>query len=184
MKFNIFYLFCMSMIFFGCSFHCKEMVAFGRVTSRVDNILEKEQGLQIFGTGMIGPGYFKGLRLSYISSKKVTRDEARRVFLKAMDTLIKTVNDDADFVQYMKPPPFTTNQLSFSLNFFHDFTNQYIGRIIMVHNNISYYLINPETCISTEIARETLEEALSIVEAEGMRLDYLRNYMKEATIEE
>jgi hypothetical protein len=160
------------------------MVAFDRVTSRVDRVLAKEERLQIFGTGMLGPGYFKGIDLSYVSLEKVNRDQARRIFLRTVDTIIKVVNEDADFTQYMKPPPFTSDQLLLDIEFSHDFTDRYMGMVLMIRNKISYHLMNPETFKSTEIASETLEEAMQIVEAEGMQLNNLKRHIDKQANEE
>lgn len=171
-----YFLLVISILCVGCSFRSKEMVAFDRVTSRVDRILAKEEGLEVFATGMLGPGYFKGIELGYVFPEKVERDEARRIFLRAMNTVLKVVNQDVDFVQYMKPPPFTADQLLFDISFNCDSTERYIGMIMLTRNKISYYLRNPETCKSTKIAIETLDEAIRILEAENMQLDFLKMY--------
>jgi hypothetical protein len=178
-----YFLLCISLLCVGCSFRCKEMVAFDRVTSRVERVLAKEEGLQVFGIGTLGPGYFKGIDLSYVSPEKVNRDQGRRIFLRTVDTIIKVVNEDADFTQYMKPPPFTSDQLLFGIIFNHDDTDRYIEMVMMVHNKISYYLMKSEF-ESTKIGTETLEGAMRIVEAEGMQLNNLKKYIDKQANEE
>jgi hypothetical protein len=178
------FLLCISLLCIGCSFRCKEMVAFDRVTSRVDRVLAKEENFQVCGTGMLGPGYFKGIHLLYASPEQVDRDEARKIFIRAVDTIVRIVNQDANFVLYMQPPPFTADQLLLNIEFSRDFTDRFVGMMIMAHNKISYYLMNPENYESTKIATETLEEAIRIVEAEGMQLNNLKRHIDKQANEE
>jgi hypothetical protein len=168
----------------GCSFRSKEMVAFDRVTSRVDRVLAKEENFQVCGTGMLGPGYFKGIHLLYVSPEYVNRDEARRIFIRAVDTIVRIVNQDTDFVQYMKPPPFTSDQLFLNIEFSHDYSDRYIGMMVIIRNKIYYSLLNPDTFKATDIASETLEEAMQIVEAEGMQLNNLKRHIDKQANEE
>src|SRR5690606_36886945 len=92
--------------------------------------------------------------------------QARRIFVLSVHTIVRLVSQDEEFLKHIRSIPFTSANLLLSVKFPHVDIDHYIGRRIMAHDNISYYLRDPVTFKATKIYKESLQEARQILEAE------------------
>jgi hypothetical protein len=153
-------------ILIGCSSPSKEMVVLNRVIENVSQAVAEEENLYVWGIGYLGPELFKGLHLQYNSREWVNLEESRRIFIQTLDTIIRVVNQDEEFVK-LRSAPLTSANLLLSIEFAHDDTDRYIGMIILANDKLFYTLRDPVTFKSRDIHKETIEDARQILQAEN-----------------
>lgn len=158
----ILYIIAILLIISGCSFRSEEMIVFDKMIGEVNKATALEENLYIKSIGFLGPELFKGISLGYNSKEWVNLEESRRIFVKAVDTIVRVVNQDEEFIK-IRSAPITSANLLLDIEFAHDDSDKYIGMIILANDKLFYMLRDPKTYKSKDIHEETLQEAREIL---------------------
>ncbi len=135
---------------------------------------EKKYGLRLAGCSEAAPeGKYQNLGLELYSNKILTKNQGRLILIACAKELLNAINSTPQFRKYMQMYPFDGNNIV--INIYNrgprnsDLYYPDISSFSIYNNELRYYTYTPESEKIFQyfsIEKETLEEAMKIVEAQ------------------
>lgn len=126
-----------------------------------------ENNLQVIGVGGAMPQKVQMVDLHFITKKQPTLQQARKLYVHVVETLLAQINSNSEIRPYLKDYPFTHHNISLLISFEtesgRDAEPPFIALVGIANGRIFYSINNRETDLLETIHEEAYEEVLNIV---------------------
>jgi len=138
------------------------------VTNNFIKEVNKEFGFRCVATGGSMPYDVQGIDVGFIAYRKATIEEARELEVMLIEKFLRIINSHEKIRPYLREFPFQASQADISIDFYNKNnepeTVNSISHVSQVKNKIYYDIYDPKTFSSEEVAEESYEDALKIVQ--------------------
>jgi hypothetical protein len=156
--------------FFSCSKQSPHVVEAHRVMSRHIEDVEKDGKVFVFGTGGAMMDDIQMLALNFFSYETLDVNQARRLIVNGIESLLERVNNDPKIRPYLHDYPFTVENLRYGISFrdsnIRSLNPPYIAFVFTCNKDLHYKKNDPVTNQYVDDYEESYEEALAIVRGE------------------
>lgn len=137
-----------------------------RITNRFVCEMRQQQGLHLSGSGGGMMDDINNVSLYFDSKMQIGVDDARRLYVTSMETLLSKINADRDVRRYLHNFPFTVDNIRLSLSFCdrsgRDVSNGLVAHVFCIEGKVFYMTADSETGKSLDLYEESYDEALSV----------------------
>jgi hypothetical protein len=138
-----------------------------RINSKFTNDLKAERQMFLFGSGGRLMDDVELVDLSYHVRRHATIDEARQLYVEAVEKYLNLINSDEKIRPFLRNYPFTINNLEFDIGFV-DQNGRYQKDVAFMlyskrKGKIIYCEDDPKEGLFNTIYEEPYEEAVRIV---------------------
>ncbi len=155
-----------------CSCHRKEqpeyIVLVDKMMVEFSNEMLQEEKFHLsrYGGGLRHD--IKMVSLGYRAKRHATVEEARELFIKYSQKLLKRINEDEKMRPFLNQYPFTENNIEFGLSFFQknqkEFTDGSVSYVFLVRGKIFYCRYDGEKNQLVDLLVEPYQDALHQVQ--------------------
>lgn len=133
--------------------------------------LERTKGVQVLATGGSFTTDVRSITRYFACWQKADIPTARRLYVEAVEELVKLMNENKAIRPYLHNYPFTFRNTNIAFNF-HDSSNRWqkqnsLATVSGSHGRVYYRISEEGKFLLTEIHEEAYEEALSIIKKEN-----------------
>ena len=159
-----------SIIFYTPNLFCNEPICCkisNEIVTSISEELEKE-GLYIYGSGGVMMNELKKVEVWYLSLAKMDVDQARKLYVTALEEYLKKYNESKEIRPFLHKFPFTVENIKMTIVFENESqTHQGEGFVAYIlrgkNNQIFYEGYDHKTEKLYDIYSEPYEKALEIV---------------------
>ena len=125
----------------------------------------------MLATGSAIPDNVRGVILRFACHRNVGIPEARRIFVKCVETTKEIINADMELQPYLVRYPFTEEETDIAISFYNKNDNfisdfGFLSLVFICNGKIIYDVYNPRTGFFKTVYKEPYEKALAILRGE------------------
>jgi hypothetical protein len=145
--------------------------AYNQIVDSHEALMKKKYNLSLRGAGAAWPEKIQSISLSYHGQKKTEIEEARRMLVEAIESLLELVNANEKIRPELICHPFVLLNADVSVSFGDrrsDFLypSENVAHVFTVKGILYYSTYNPEEGLLEDLYEEPYEEALKIVRSQ------------------